>query len=76
MAVDSREVMSWKGARYSSSRMLTSNIPQGGSTNPTARRIVATGGAARPRGGDPQYYPPPENYIRRASNNVRTPAAI
>jgi hypothetical protein len=39
---------------------------------PSARRAVATGGAARYGGGDPWDPSPLENYARRISNNVRT----
>jgi hypothetical protein len=44
----------------------------------TMRTTVATGGAARFGGGDPHDQPPPENHarVRRALNNVCTPAAF
>jgi hypothetical protein len=49
---------------------------RGVSTTPAARRIVATGGAVRSCGGDPQDQTPPENYAWRVVNIVRTPVTF
>jgi hypothetical protein len=72
MATDGRKEAPWKDVdqRFDVER------PEGDSTTQAARRIIATGGAARYGGYDLQSKPPPENYVRGASNNVRFPAAF
>jgi hypothetical protein len=51
LAAKSQEVALGKGACNTSTCILTSRWPKGGSTTPTTRMIVATGGTPRSSGG-------------------------
>jgi hypothetical protein len=76
LAADKREAAPGDGARYSSTRVLTSSLPKGGQQDTNNWRTVAKGGAARSAGGGPKDQPPPEKPVRKVLNNFRTPAAF
>jgi hypothetical protein len=69
----SREATLENGARSTSTNQLTSSRPKGGQHDTNTEEDCRDGGAARSCGGDPHDQPPPENHVRRVSNNARIP---
>jgi hypothetical protein len=65
LAAENREKALVHGARSTSTTLLTPSRPKEDNMTTSVMRTIATGGAARSSGNDPEDLPPPKNPVRR-----------